>query len=556
MSNSPLTEALKPGMESEEYNLALQQMKDALNARTNKAYDPMLLAMAQGFLAPTATGSFGESLGQVAKSVGAAQEQQQKEFFDTAQLRLQLAQAEREQARKQKGMEFLQNRAAPGVDLSGGPTAGDSSGPAVQTSQGMLTPRQIASIMYVDKELGQALEMEYKLGLESVAVQPGGRLNKVTGVYEPFGGKATVQRFIPADPNTNRPAMNLDMTEQDAILLDDARTKGDYKAFNRVINRYLSVPGEAPAAPNVGAIKPVDTQPVTTEVAEPEEKRPSITTLPVVERTQPLSAQDLKQQQDIETATAKAEAEALAKARADRTSGKISAAQDADSRRQASQVIQQLFQGEGMDQVTGVLEKPGFLAAALKLAEEGLNLGSGYSLSVPQIRDIFTANKIKLPPIQGESRKDYDARVANVIDKLQQATSLFAQITFGMRSLAKGQGSISNFEQEIFNRMGPTTKDSLATILAKSRHMEERANFDQAVKRDLVNSGMSWDKYSETPKYQEMVKDYDNKIKSIYTNVKPATVTQPVVSTQNVPKKKSSGKVNPESRKILEDELR
>ena len=77
---SPLQAAsLKPGMESDDYNMALQQIKEALNARTSKPFNPTLMAMAQGFLTPTATGSFGESLGQVAKNVLSSQEQQQKE---------------------------------------------------------------------------------------------------------------------------------------------------------------------------------------------------------------------------------------------------------------------------------------------------------------------------------------------------------------------------------------------------------------------------------------------------------------------------------------------
>jgi hypothetical protein len=538
MADSPLATALKPGMESDEYNAALQQIKDALDARSKKYFDPTLLAMAQGFLAPTATGSFGESLGQVAKNVGESQLQQQKEAMDVAQMRLQIAQAEREQARKNKGMEFLQNRGQVSPEEGAKPPqGGNASAPAMPTSKGMLTPTQIANIMYVDPELGKALETEYKLALESVSVQPGGVLNKLTGVYEPFGGKATVTRFIPADPATNRPAVSLDMTEQDAILLDRARTAGDYDAYTNIVNRNIYLP-----APKAKKEEAVSGEPIVKPLPTPQS----------IASDQPLSAQDLKQQQDIETATKKAEAEALAKERAARTSAKISAASDAESRRQASQIIQELFKGEGMDQVTGVLEKPGFLPAVLKMAEEGVNLGRGYSISVPQIRDIFTANKINLSKIQGETRQQYDARVNNVIDKLQQASSLFAQITFGMRSLAKGSGSISNFEQEIFNRMGPTTKDSLATILAKSKHMEERANFDQAVANGLVNSNMPFDKYSQTPEYKTMVKDYDTKIKSIYAGVPLGSTAQPA-PVKTTPK--PSGNVNPEAAKRLRDLL-
>ena len=42
---------------------ARKRANDAFEERQNRLIDPVYLAMAQGFLAPTKTGSFGESLG-------------------------------------------------------------------------------------------------------------------------------------------------------------------------------------------------------------------------------------------------------------------------------------------------------------------------------------------------------------------------------------------------------------------------------------------------------------------------------------------------------------
>ena len=553
---SPLQASLKPGMEDDEYQMALQQIKDALNARTSKPFNPTLLAMAQGFLTPTATGSFGESLGQVAKNVLSSQDQQQKEAMDVAQMRLQIAQAEREQKRKAKGMQFLEDRAKPtGAEPAQGAPAGDASGPAVQTSYGMLTPTEIARIMYSDQELGKVLEAEYKMNLEAIAVQPTGRYNKLTDEYKPFGGKTTVQRFVPGDPNFGRKPMNLDMSEDDAILFDQARSRGDAKTLNTLIKRYTQFPSEA--AP--GGM-PVDVRPVkpNTPFVSADQPAAPITTPAAAQAGQAQTPQELKNQQDLELAQNKAEAEALSKARADRTNAKIGAGDDAGARRQTAQVIQDLFKQEGMDQVTGVLEKPGFVAGAMKLVEDGINLGGGFNISIPQVRDIFTSNKIALPKIAGETRQQYDKRVEDVISRTQQALSLFAQVTFGMRSMAKGQGAISNFEQVIFDRMGPTIRDNFSTVMAKTRHMEERANFDEAVKNALVDSGMPFDKFSRTDEYRNMAKQYDNKIRSIYTNVLPDAVTSKSAPQVTVPVVKPGGasKVNPESKNKLYDLLK
>ena len=87
-----------------EYRNALMKIKSALDARERRAYNPTLLAISQGLLAPTATGSFGEGVGQAAGNVLKVQQQQEKEAIENAQIRLQIAQAERQQELKNKAL--------------------------------------------------------------------------------------------------------------------------------------------------------------------------------------------------------------------------------------------------------------------------------------------------------------------------------------------------------------------------------------------------------------------------------------------------------------------
>jgi len=56
-----------------DYQEALARMQEALDARKNRMFDPEMLALASGFLAPTQTGGFGESLGYAAKNMREAQ---------------------------------------------------------------------------------------------------------------------------------------------------------------------------------------------------------------------------------------------------------------------------------------------------------------------------------------------------------------------------------------------------------------------------------------------------------------------------------------------------
>lgn len=69
-------------------------MEEALSGRTNRRrIDPSMLALAQGFLAPTQTGSFGESLGTAAGAYAKAQQGEEARLREMARMRYELAQA-------------------------------------------------------------------------------------------------------------------------------------------------------------------------------------------------------------------------------------------------------------------------------------------------------------------------------------------------------------------------------------------------------------------------------------------------------------------------------
>jgi hypothetical protein len=80
--NAPLSKTFAGYDPDEVLSTAYQDLSTALAARKKPQplFDPTMLAMAQGFLAPTPTGSFGESLGAVSKNIGEVERQQQKEY--------------------------------------------------------------------------------------------------------------------------------------------------------------------------------------------------------------------------------------------------------------------------------------------------------------------------------------------------------------------------------------------------------------------------------------------------------------------------------------------
>ena len=76
----------------DEYTAAQKEARDILAQRNSRLLDPVALAAAQGFFAPTKTGSFGESLGNVAAALGPAQQGEEKRTMDMAKMRMELAQ--------------------------------------------------------------------------------------------------------------------------------------------------------------------------------------------------------------------------------------------------------------------------------------------------------------------------------------------------------------------------------------------------------------------------------------------------------------------------------
>ena len=91
----------------------------------NQLFDPTLLAMAQGFLAPTKSGTFGESLSNVTGAVAPVAEREQKRGQELAQMKLELAAAElgqRQEAQKRSLMGSLYKQEKPGEEYLMDPT--------------------------------------------------------------------------------------------------------------------------------------------------------------------------------------------------------------------------------------------------------------------------------------------------------------------------------------------------------------------------------------------------------------------------------------------------
>ena len=464
----------------------------------NQLFDPTLLAMAQGFLAPTKSGTFGESLSNVTGAVAPVAEREQKRGQELAQMKFELAAAELGQRQEAEAMKQFNKLISPMQMAAGQGQASETAEGKTPTGFTAPTPQAIAQLKRMNLNYGKIIEDMVKLEQDRYLIAQNGTVfDKRTGQYvnpENIPGQAQTEYDIPGLGKYLMTANEYSIATRSRAKAAAEGWRDDWdRQFKEGANpAQITAPG-APSRPVAEGVAPSSEPPTAAT------QRRKTTTETALEKESELTRQ-------------KARAEADEKAR----QAALQRGDDALLRKQAAESVIELSKAPGMDQALAVFEKPGFLPAIGKLIEEGLKIGPGFSISVPQIRDVFTANKIKLPKIAGESNRQYEERVNQVIDNLSLLSSKFAEISFTFRSMAAGQGSISNFEQLIFSSMGPTIRDRPRVIQAKAQHLIERSNFEQQVRDSLLDSNMTYEQFRRSPQYQTMLKEYDAKLRGIY----------------------------------------
>ena len=522
MATSPLNTALKPNVSAgndaeQKYQEALSQLMERLDTRKNRLLDPTMLAMAQGFLTPGQTGSFGEALGNAARNVGAAQQQQQKEDVDIAQMRLQVAQGARDQASKIKGQQAFQGLlGGPGTAGAPAPTAGAAPaapGPTEGAAPG-ATPTAGRAIRMEDalafaaafpdqKDLAKMLADAAKFSSDRYKIAMNGTVfDSVSGQYvaQIPPGQTASDYFVPEARGT------VSMTPGQYSAYLDAKSKGEGKKW---LDKFFEVePG-----------KPGEylTKERLTQQADERKQTPSKFLIPEIGGEMSMTPGQYQQYLDArnkgsvkewlqnfrspapegvtgkpltsatleaEAAGQKVEEESVRKANAERYNNAITKGDDAGSRIALFKRIVATAEQKDADKILGVFETGKFGDALLQYMES--NNGA---LGVKNIRDIWT--NLGLDP--------------KLIADKQVLISLIAQSQFDFRALAKGQGAISDMETKLFNSMGADISDRPEAVIRKMKMLERRAEFDREVSRMARESrkkGISYDDMKDTDGYR------------------------------------------------------
>lgn len=484
MATAPKTGALSYYAASPEEETAVKKYRDAQvalqEALTNRQqlFDPVLLAMAQGFLAPTKTGSFGESIANVAGAVAPAQAAEEKRAREIAQIKAELAAQELGMTRQARGEQEFQSAVSRlgGQGVSPGAPSGAPGAAAAEQQFRPLTEADVAKIAAIPgmesraKILGDMLKSQrdrFAISMQGIVFDrdtqqylnlpiPGQKQEEFTTPYGSF-------KMTPYEYDQYRRAEEEGKGQQ---WIESFRRPGG-------MTRAQAPSVTAGAAPAAGA-----------------PGRPTIV------------------ESEARAAAAKTEAEAGAKSRAEQTTQVRAAGKAALGLLPIYDRMEVLLKAPGMDQVLGVLERGDVISALGSLAEEAVRVGT-FSVGIPAIRKIVA---------QTGAPQD-------VIDRAAELGQLLAITQFEQRKGLGSGTSVSNFEQQMVNAMGPNMTDTLRSFNQKLNFLREKARFENDLAASLRKSKMQYEDFEDTEEFKKLFGDYQRRVTNIvYPGQRPFKV--------------------------------
>jgi hypothetical protein len=544
------------------YTDAQKRLDDMLANRENRLFDPVMLAMSQGFLAPTKTGSFGESLGNVAAAVGPAQAAESKSAMDIAKMRLDVAQQglatniglQQQQninadiARNTVGFvppstapaapSAVQGTQAAGASVAPPAISGAPTAPAALPSTGGALPSGPAMPVAPAAPQGP-LSTVAQAPQAPQAQQPStGILGGIPlGIPASDGG----MNMSPAEANIVKIGMAQGKTLPDMykFVADRRNDETVWKegfGVHRPTNTFIP----APSAEQVEIQLPGDKAPrkvfksdsmALQHYAQTNDKRynevldrmkngPQIARQPIVPTgnppgTTPAAAPSVGIPTTTDVAAEKSRAEAEASAAGTGAGKRTSAAMDkyetAMESKNAAISVKELIAQPGAELTMGVFEKPTVKAAILGMVRNR-------EFDEDAFRDAYTKLNIKfnVPKKMNESEQDYTQRKQDILDRSREVASQAAMLQFQVSMLAKGQGQITDNERRLFAATTLGVKDSVSTMNRKADMIIERSNFAQKVADTISEKNISLDQFKRMPEYKAMEKAYEDKLRNIW----------------------------------------
>ena len=572
MADKPLNLSTVIGGEAmQKYLDAQKNAREKFEERQNRLIDPVYLAMAQGFLAPTKTGSFGESLGNVAAAVGPAQSAEEKRTMEMAKMRLDMAQqglsTEIQTKKAQSGADFMKNIMSGGVpdaSVTPPPVATEAPKPLAQPTGGGLpavAPPPASPLSAPPAAPAQSAPAQASALPSAFPPTPSAPSAPTVAPVQPQQAPAGVQLF---------PAQQQGYSQQEKAIaasmysegkapyeiiqaIDEYRRKGlqsekgqttdlrtgriyadfDPTPTETYIDGFGNLKIPASQAKMYGRERdPAKRAALAKEIiyglqnppSPPSSPSPPNATptgappasAPLQEPIQP-KARPTVEQEEAERAGSKKSAEKTAEGKADRTSDVMKKVEVAESVRFIAQNAKTVINQPGSEAFMGIFEKPKIKTALALMLEDSVFAPTNFRTAVTAANIPLTV--ARLPT---ESGKEYEERKQDVFDRFNQATTIMAQARFEASRLAAGQGTITEGERKLFADTTINTKMSVNSFNKIADMLIERSKFAENLGKNLTESKMQIDDFKQTPAYKKMVNDYENRLSTILRSGRPS----------------------------------
>ena len=464
-----------------------QELRDALQNR-QQLFDPVLLAMAQGFLAPTKTGSFGESIANAAALVGPAQASAEKQRLERIAMERELAAADLQMTRKAEGHKRLSQALSP--QQPGAATGQVSTGvPAGQPPTGVQPVNRnllIQMVMTGDEELKKNAEFLLKLDEEERKnfVIVGDKIIDLRTQKPSYKG-AQQQR---AQTIPGMPGSYMMTDEERDELVSSQRTAAQEGWLDTWMQQFKTNPVAMPQKP-----------------AKPPGQADQAAAASPINKITRRSIEEEEAQKAADKATAEEQAKLDVKySEQIRTEGRSAKGLIPIYNR-----LDSYYKMPGTDKIMGVLEKPDVLTNVFAALEDAVKVGTT-SAGIPAVRKILT--QAGMPQ--------------NLIDRGIAMSQLMNIIHIDERKGIGSGTSVSNYEQQMVNAMGLSMTDPRGAAEQKLDFLRKRADFRAKLAKEMDDRKMSYRQFEGTKEFQDMFDDYKKQLESIGPpRTKPATAT-------------------------------
>jgi hypothetical protein len=502
--------------QSQLLNSQIEMLKQNLEARMNPPFDPMLMRVASGFLKPTKTGSFGESLGYAAE--GAADESE-KQLARNAQIdKMRMELMEKQQGMNQQNLisEYQARRLGilpQGVKPNGAPAGGASVLPTGEPSGAPegAPPKQPTG--------ATPSALQYKSG-QMPPSAPVGRVGPTGGAIEmPPITDRDIEEANFFDPS-GKLAKNLleqaKLQREDIIMIDNRpyqKSTGTFKEGNpdsiveRNFGRYVgtmkvplwfakqydAVKDEAQATNNPELVFEFLRK---NDMLEPSKKKDE-SGKPVYE-----SVEDKKRREEIIQKRLEAQ---ITEEKGSITMLETNASLARDTVNIAKDIR---ATAEANKTAFDLLNNPGIADAVKRAAERGITAGSLGNFSIPALE------------LESYKLSNDDRQALQLLaQKLSQLT-----VQFRKSARAPGEGATTESEGRLYEQLGALRSDTAAVIRLKMEALEEKGKFDQAkfkiwskFSKDPANSYRDFlaSGYEEGSELNKLLQDYDARLERV-----------------------------------------